>query len=186
MGGTLSNPGPWRKEAWRVSRCWVADARMSGWRVSRCWVADELGVKSAGSVHCHPKQVPTATGPAGVFGLAVNRVSGKKVVLLGFLWFAIAGVAGCGASRAGLRRGSEVRRGTNLGRDPHEFRMDPTYGRSPIGALIKRPSLSHHEGHEGHEERIRRNLSLRDRVCDRGAPTPWAGPNNLASNASFS
>ncbi len=33
------------------------------------------------------------------------------------------GVAGCGASRAGLRRGSEVGRGTNFLRDPHESQM---------------------------------------------------------------
>ncbi len=52
---------------------------------------------------------------------------GDFLVLLGFLWVAIAGVAGCGASRAGLRRGSEVRRGTNLRRDPHESRMDRKY-----------------------------------------------------------
>jgi len=59
-------------------------------------------------------------------GPAIRRAAASAfgLVPLGFLWVAIAGVAGCGCRRAGLRRGSEVGRGMNLRRDPRESRMD--------------------------------------------------------------
>ena len=77
----------------------------------------------------------------GTYGVVADlRASGNDSEMpfglekdMGFLWGAIGGVAGCV-----LRRASEVGRGTNLRRDPHESRSDGLFSPKRIKLVRNR------------------------------------------------
>ena len=130
-----------------VSR-WSRVTSVTGRRRVTFQFTSELSARYGG-LTCSPRSrnVPTADKRVAAIGVPRStrrartyqrkkRSRSSFRALLGFLWGVIAGVTGCG-----LRRGSEVRRATNLRRDPHESRMEHILLLRRLG-FAARPTLN--------------------------------------------